>query len=120
MPEHLIPGSDAAEFYTPERVYITERLNDPAVPEFSLAQARVERGVTTQLHRLDVDEWYLIRVGRGRMEVAGQPAFDVGPGDTVAIPRGAAQRITNDGDDDLIFDCLCRPRFTPASYEALE
>jgi mannose-6-phosphate isomerase-like protein (cupin superfamily) len=120
MNENLVCGGDGAEFLTRERVYITERLNDPAIPRVSLADTRVEPGVTTELHRLSVDEWYVIQRGTGLMEVGGGEPFDVGSGDTVIIPAGVAQRITNTGEGDLRFQCVCMPRFTPGSYEALE
>ena len=101
-------------------MHITERLNDPAVPDVSLAQSRVEPGVTTELHKLTVAEWYVIGSGRGLMEVGDDPAFEVAPGDSVEIPAGVPQRITNTGDEDLVFQCICIPRFTPDAYTALE
>jgi len=120
MNENLVCAGDRAELLTRERVFITERLNDPAIPRVSLADARVEPGVTTELHRLGVDEWYVIRFGTGLMEVGGGKPFDVGAGDTVVIPAGVSQRITNTGNGDLRFQCVCMPRFTPENYEALE
>ncbi len=108
------------EILTRERCFIRELVNDPALPDASLAECRVEPGVTTELHRLSVAEWYVIREGRGHMEVAGEASFSVAPGDVVAIPPGASQRIRNTGDGDLVFQCLCVPRFTPASYESLD
>lgn len=108
------------EVWTGERCFIRERMNDPAVPQVSLADCRVEPGTTTQLHRLAVDEWYLIEAGSGLMEVGGREPFPVGPGDHVAIAAGDSQRITNTGDDDLRFLCVCMPRFTPDCYESLE
>lgn len=108
------------EVWTDERCWITELLNDPAVPEVSLARCRVEPGVTTQLHRLGVREWYVLESGRGCVEVGTAAPRSVGAGDVVEIPAGTAQRITNTGDVDLVFQCLCLPRFTPACYEALE
>jgi mannose-6-phosphate isomerase-like protein (cupin superfamily) len=108
------------EFFTGERVYVTELLNDPAVPETSLASCRVLPGVTTELHRLTVAEWYVIAEGSGLMEVGGEAPFAVGPGDAIAIPAGTSQRITNTGGTDLKLQCLCVPRFTPACYESLE
>ena len=120
MNENLVCAGDGAELLTRERVYITERLNDPAIPRVSLADARVEPGVTTELHRLGVDEWYVIRFGTGLMEVGGGEPFEVGAGDTVVIPAGVSQRITNTGNGDLCFQCVCMPRFTPESYEPLE
>lgn len=121
MPKAFIPApASRDEFRTRERCYITELLNDPAVPQASLARCRVPPGVTTELHRLSVDEWYVVGEGRGRMEVGDEPPFDVAPGDAVAIPAGSAQRIENRGDTDLVFQCLCLPRFTPECYEPLE
>ena len=105
---------------TRERCHIRELLNDAAVPELSIAAARVEPGVTTELHRLTVSEWYVIRDGKGRMRVGGAPPFEVAAGDCVRIPAGQSQCITNTGNGDLHFDCICRPRFTPEAYEALE
>jgi mannose-6-phosphate isomerase-like protein (cupin superfamily) len=110
----------AREVLTRERCYIREILNDPQVPQWSLAECRVVAGVTTELHRLTVDEWYVIVEGAGLMEVDRQKPVAIGLGDTVAIPRGIAQRITNSGQSDLRFQCVCMPRFTPDCYEALE
>jgi mannose-6-phosphate isomerase-like protein (cupin superfamily) len=112
--------ADKAEFYTDERCHITELVNDPGIPGVSLAEARVEPGVTTALHALDVREIYFVRSGRGRMEGGEGQSFEVGPGDIVDIPAGAPQRITNIGKGDLVFLCLCTPRFEPAGYSDLE
>jgi mannose-6-phosphate isomerase-like protein (cupin superfamily) len=119
---HVVRGRSQAkqEVLTRERCYIRERFNDAAVPEFSIADCRVTPGVTTELHRLGVDEWYVIVEGRGMMEIDRQPAVQVGPGDTVVIPKGSPQRIRNAGTSDLLFQCICIPRFTEAAYEALE
>jgi len=108
------------EFATRERLYITELLNDPAVPDVSLARARVAPGVTTELHALSVLEWYVIERGRGLMKLGGQDAFEVGPGDAVQIASGREQQITNAGESDLLFLCVCVPRFTPDVYTPLE
>lgn len=108
------------EFWTPERCYVTELVNDPAIPEWSLARCRVPPGTTTQRHVLSVAEWYLVDKGRGLMQIGSEPAFDVTAGDTVAIPEGSPQRITNNGDADLVFQCLCIPRFTKYCYKSLE
>jgi mannose-6-phosphate isomerase-like protein (cupin superfamily) len=120
MNDNLIRARLTPEFPTRERLHITEHLNDPAAPALSLADARVEPGVTTELHKLTVDEWYVIHAGSGLMEVGGGTSFAVGPGDTVVIPAGTSQRVSNTGTDDLQFQCVCMPRFTQASYEALE
>ena len=112
--------SSREETWTRERCYITELVNEDSIGAFSLAIARVEPGVTTELHRLSVDEWYVIRSGQGLMEVGGKPPRPVTEGDVVAIPRGVSQRISNSGDSDLVFECVCLPRFTPDAYEPVE
>ena len=57
----------------------------------------------------------MILRGEGLVEVGGMPA-PVGPGDRVLIPPGVPQRITNTGEVDLEFHCLCTPRFRPEAY----
>lgn len=111
-------GTD--EFWTSERCYIRELINAQSIPEFSLADSRVAPGVVTELHSLSVREWYYVTQGTGLMEVGGEPPIEVGPGDTVEIPAGVSQRITNTGTDDLKLQCVCLPRFTPDSYRSLE
>lgn len=113
-------GKHGYEFYTRERVYVTELLNDAAVPDVSLARCRVRPGVTTELHRLDVAEWYVLEQGQGMMQVGDGEPFAVGPGDVVAIPPGTPQRITNTGAGDLVLQCVCVPRFTEDGYTPLE
>lgn len=108
------------EQWTRERCFIREIVNDPAITEFSLAEARVEPGVTTELHRLKVDEWYVILAGEGAVEVGGKAPRTVAAGDVVAIPAGVSQRIRNAGSGELRFQCVCLPRFTADAYEALE
>jgi mannose-6-phosphate isomerase-like protein (cupin superfamily) len=108
------------EVWTAERCYITELFNDDAWPEFSLARCRVEPGVTTQLHALSVHEVYVIEQGQGLMRVGENDPFEVGPGDTVSIPKQSAQSIANVSDDDLIFTCVCSPRFLQDCYTSLE
>ncbi len=108
------------EAYTEERCYIIEQLNTPDCPQVSLATCRVEPGVTTQLHQLTVQERYVVQSGRGVMELDAKQTFEVGPGDCVLIPAGCAQRIKNTGSEDLIFLCVCTPRFEPSHYINLE
>lgn len=85
-----------------------------------MARARVEPGVTTELHALAVDEWYVIEAGQGLMRVGDRAPFPVAHGDTVKIPKHCAQQITNTGSDDLVFLCVCAPRFWRESYTPLE
>ena len=113
-------SADRTEFRTRERCYMRELVNDESIGAFSLAAARVEPGVVTELHRLSVDEWYVISSGEGRVTVGDSGPVAVASGDVVQIPAGTAQQIENTGSEDLVFECICLPRFTPACYEPLE
>lgn len=119
-PDFVLPADSQGEFYTAERCYIMELLNTADCPHSSIARARVEPGVTTQLHRLTgVREIYVIESGEGIVEIDGKQAR-VAVGDRVDIPAGTPQRITNTGEGDLIFLCLCVPRFKPENYQNQE
>lgn len=110
---------ESAEFFTDERCHILELSGGSADPGLSIARARVEPGVTTQLHVLDIAERYLVVAGEGDAEVGGQVTA-VRPGDVVLIPAGTPQRIVNTGGADLVFYCLCTPAWTPDTYRSLE
>ncbi len=111
------PGS---EYYFDEGCYINELSNSADDPELSIARARVAPGQTTRWHRLHgVSERYLVLEGRGLAEVGGLQPTEVGPGDVVIIPPGAAQRITGLGDQDLVFLAICSPPFTQQAYEEI-
>jgi mannose-6-phosphate isomerase-like protein (cupin superfamily) len=103
------------EYYFEERCFITELLNRANSPALSVAQARVEPGVTTVLHTLKGTEVYFLLHGKGEVEVGGDRAF-VQAGDLVHIPPGIPQRITNTGVEDLRFLAICSPRFKPEDY----
>ena len=109
------------EFWTDERCFITECLNSDEIKDFSLAIARVQPSVTTQLHCLrDTKEIYIIRKGSG-LVLVGEEEFEVSVGDSVIIPPNTPQRITNlSNNEDLEFYCHCSPRFVPEAYENLE
>jgi len=108
------------EVWTSERCFIAELLNNEQTSEVSVARARVEPGVSTALHSVSVAEWYIIESGTGLVTVGKETPRRVAAGDAVAIPRGVAQNIRNDGDCDLIFLCVCAPRFTQECYTSLE
>jgi len=105
------------EFATQENCFILELDNDVSDPDVSIARARVRPGVTTECHRLEgIVERYIIVGGRGRVEVGDLPPSIVSAGDVVRIPANVPQRITNIGDDDLVFLCVCTPRFVQSAY----
>ncbi len=121
MQPQVAKAAGNKEFFTLERCFILETWNAPEDGALTIARARVEPGVTTQWHALEgVTERNIIAEGRGRMEVGDLPPAKVGPGDTVFVPPGVRQRITNIGQADLIFYCVCTPRFFPECYRNLE
>lgn len=121
MKAEIIKNNSITEFHTPERCYIKELNNDSNDTQLSIAQARVEPGITTAWHQLkDVSERYLIISGQGCVEIAGLDSTDVTVGDVVLIPSDTAQRITNTGQNDLLFYAICCPRFVPECYRSLE
>lgn len=112
--KHFTPSE---EFYTDEGCYITEVSNSGHDPDLSIAIARVERGVTTQWHRLKgITERYCIISGTGVVEVGDQSPQAVYTGDVVVIPPLCRQRITNPGTSDLLFYAICTPSFTSEDY----
>jgi mannose-6-phosphate isomerase-like protein (cupin superfamily) len=121
MPNPLWKQDASKEFSTLERCHIIETYNSAADESLSIARARVEPGITTAWHHVeDTVERYVIAEGRGRVEVGDFPPSDVRPGDVVIIPGGVRQRIANIGDEDLIFFCVCTPRFRQQNYRSLE
>lgn len=109
-----------SEQMTPERCHIIEIMNDQDNKDISIARARVEPGVQTQLHALnDTDELYYILHGTGRIFLGTHQA-EVSEGDCIRIRPGQSQSIVNEGKEDLIFLCICRPAFSSANYKNLE
>ena len=107
------------EFFTREGCFITEIYNRTSDPAVSVARARVQPGVRTALHAVEFEERYLIERGRGLMTVGTAAPYPVGPEDAVLIPTGVPQCIENTGEEDLIFLCICTPRFREAGYHEL-
>jgi len=111
----------ADEYFTDERCYILELLNTPDAPEASIARARVEPGVMTKRHKvIDTIERYVLLEGQGIAHIEGMDDQVLGVGDVVTIPAGFEQSITNTGDHDLVFLCICTPRFEWDNYKSLE
>ena len=114
MKPRIIKANSIPETQTYERCSIAENYSDQDV---SLARARVKIGETTVWHHLNgVQEIYLIAKGHGKVEVGNLKAEEVKGGDVVVIPPGVSQRITNLGKNDLVFFCICTPKFTVNCY----
>jgi len=97
------------EYLTPERCHITEYLNRASLPSVSVARARVEPGVTTALHVVSVDEWYLIESGEGLVRVGDREPWPVAAGDSVCIPCGVAQQIRTQASATCCFSASACP-----------
>lgn len=109
------------EYLFKEGCYIREISNSVHDPALSIAQARVDPGVTTRWHCLQgVVERYQILGGIGMVEIGSAAPLVVVTGDVVLIPAGVRQRITNHGHHALLFLALCTPRFLPHLYVDLE
>lgn len=114
------PFDVSAEYYFDEGCFITELSNTPDDPSVSIARARVEPGKTTKWHCLQgTIERYVILEGSGRVEVGKLEPQLVNTGDSVIIPAEERQRITNTGENDLIFLAICSPRFEASAYVSL-
>ncbi|QMU60206.1 MAG: cupin domain-containing protein [Gammaproteobacteria bacterium] len=108
------------EYYFGEGCYITELSNSDDDPGLSIARARVEPGVTTQLHELiGTVERYVILEGEGLIDVGNLSPQAIRPCDVVIIPSGCMQKISNTGASDLIFLAICSPRFQKSCFQEI-
>ena len=120
MVPRLFQTQESSEYYTQERCHIIEIMNQAGI-DLSIARARVEPGISTALHSLTgTSEAYYILAGRGRVQFGETDTRHVAAGDVVLYLPDAPQSITNTGDTDLIFLCVCVPRFRKAAYLHLE
>jgi mannose-6-phosphate isomerase-like protein (cupin superfamily) len=114
MEPKIVKEKSLNEYLTPEHCFIAENYSSS---EVSIARARVKAGVTTLAHHLrDVKEIYVVTSGKGKVSVGNLQPVDVAVGDVVVIPAGVSQKITNIGSTDLVFYCICTPKFTEACY----
>lgn len=86
----------------------------------SLAEATVQPGGRTQLHRHHrTEELYHVTAGAGRMTLGGE-TFVVQVGDTVCIPPGTPHCIEALGAGPLRLLCCCAPPYDHADTELLD
>lgn len=113
----ILKALPADEYFFREGCFITELSNSNDDEQVSIARARVLPGQTTRWHYLEnCSERYVILSGSGMVELGGDIKQTVSPGDVVIIPAGLKQKITNRGDDDLVFLAICCPRFQQDDY----
>ena len=71
-----------------------------------LSSTRLYRGQATRGHsHVGQEEVYFFVQGTGIMYVDNE-TLRVGPGDIVLIPDGAFHRVINDGEMNLVFNCV--------------
>jgi mannose-6-phosphate isomerase-like protein (cupin superfamily) len=85
----------------------------------SLAEATVQPGAITALHRhVLTEEIYHITSGAGMMTL-GEERFPVAVGDTICITPGTPHCIENTGDTPLRILCACSPAYLHEDTELL-
>ncbi len=114
--------------YTEVTAYVTKdgstirELMHPAVhgnSRQSLAEAVVEPGALTALHRhAKTEEIYHITAGSGMMTLGGA-RFTVAAGDTICIEPGTPHCIANTGAVPLKILCACAPAYAHEDTELL-
>jgi len=110
----IVKSGSLNPYLTPERCYIAENFSNKDV---SIAIATVKPGVATKAHYLKkIQEIYIITAGEGKVTFSGLEPTNVGVGDVIVIPAGTSQKIINTGKADLVFYCVCTPRFTQDCY----
>lgn len=112
-------SSEADEYFFKEGCHVLEYYNQADDTQVSVARIRVAAQSDTKLHKLSVDERYLILSGSGLATIDDEE-FIVQQGDVLRIAAGCAQKIRNTGDADLVFLAICTPSFTVDAYQQLE
>ena len=98
---------------------LLDRSNAPVMQQ-SLAEATIRPGSSTQRHRHPkTEEFYFVTQGTARMDIDGV-LKEVGPGDAILIPPGAAHKITCTGSETLKILCCCAPPYDHDDTELLE
>lgn len=117
---HVRPD-EGREYPTAERVRILESWNTHLDGDVSIARARLAPGESSEVHWLEaVDERFVILSGSATLDAGDVVGRPVAPGDVVFVPAGTRQRFHNTGAEDLVFLCICTPRFTSRCYHAGE
>ncbi|MCU7959600.1 MAG: cupin domain-containing protein [gamma proteobacterium symbiont of Bathyaustriella thionipta] len=116
----LFRAAEDDEYFFAEGCYILELCNNPLDAHVSIARARLPAGETTRWHCLQgISERYIILQGQGEVYVGDEAPLAVRKQDVVFIPAGCAQRMHNNGEQELIFLAVCSPRFVESAYRDL-
>ena len=68
----------------------------------ALVRGRIAPGGFLPPHIHDVEEALTVLEGTAQSEI-GDETFDLGPGDAVLLPANVPHKLTNNGQDDLVF-----------------
>src|SRR5436190_2748789 len=104
---------EVPSFITKDGSEIRELLahRNSAIRKQSLAEARIQPGMSTQEHfHRETEEIYFISEGTGRMRIEDE-LRDVKVGDAIAIPPGQKHKIWNTGSSVLKLLCCCAPAY---------
>ena len=113
-------STENKEYWSEEGCHILEIINNDKTKLLSIARARVGPGMRTRLHALEgTTEVYYILSGQGEANIDGL-RYQVETGDCVYIQPSQDQSITNTGDEELTFLCVCHPRFEQRNYQDTE
>lgn len=113
--------ADVVAYLTKDGSEIRELMHPgtPASGRQSLAEAILQPGQKTFLHRHGVtEELYHVTRGEGRMTL-GTEVFAIAAGDTVRIPPGAPHCVENTGHAPLRILCCCFPAYSHEDTELL-
>jgi mannose-6-phosphate isomerase-like protein (cupin superfamily) len=86
---------------------------------YSLGHATVKPHQTTLNHKLATSEVYYILQGQATMHLDNETK-QVRAGQAIYIPPGSEQKITNSGNEDLLFLCIVEPAWRPEDEQILE
>ena len=114
-------AGDSVAFVTKDGSLVRELMHPAkhACRAQSLAEALVEPGAATALHRhRKTEELYFILEGSGEMTL-GTRQFMVSVGDTICIAPGTAHRVRNTGAERLRILCSCTPAYRDDDTELL-
>jgi mannose-6-phosphate isomerase-like protein (cupin superfamily) len=112
---------DCEEFIAGDKTTLREILHPgkaDLVITYSLAQAVLKPGDTSQKHKLKTSEVYYILEGSGEMHIGKETSL-VKSSDTIYIPPHSLQYIKNVGQTDLKFLCIVDPAWKIEDEEVI-
>jgi mannose-6-phosphate isomerase-like protein (cupin superfamily) len=116
----VVNRQEAAVIETPHGSEIRPLVDRTTAPVelCSLAEEVLPAGACVgRHHHLSTEEIYYVLRGRGRMTIDAETR-EVGAGDAVFIPRGAAHTLENTGAEPMTILLVCGPAYSFADHHA--